>query len=392
MKNKILTYISFTLIMIALGASDAMRGIFATTFESHFSLTAAEISMIITVSYIGNLIFLLYGGYFADRYKHKIVSILVMGLWVTAILIYLFTDNYYCLLVGMFFSMGASTLMNTMINIMTPLIFIGAPTMIINTLFFTQGIGTTGSQKIAGKYAQNFISWKITNMIILIIGIIGIVLFGFINIPHKLEKNKKNINSTNSKGNFLDVSRNTSFIYLVFILGFYFVAEHGVLNWFVAYGNKVWGLPVSQASSYLAIFFGGITLGRLIFAPLVHKIGIHNSISFFGGIACISYIIGIIAGKNAILLFSMTGLFLSILYPTLIMMIQKYYHKNIIATATGMIISAATIFDIVFNAVFGKIIDWIGFDRGFLILPVCMFCFYIVYSVFRIRIRSTLEQ
>jgi fucose permease len=340
--------------------------------------------MIVTVSYIGNLVFLLYGGRFADQYKQKTVGIIVMVLWLAAIAMYIFTDNYYCLLLGMFFSMGASTLMNTMINIMTPLIFVGAPTMVINTLFFTQGIGTTGSQKLVGMYAQGVSSWKTVNLVLLIIGIVGVILLCFTWIPEKKQSFTK---EGKKQGSFKEVIHNGAFGYLILILGFYFVAEHGILNWFVTYGTKQLELSVAQASTYLSIFFAGVTLGRLIFAPVVHKLGIHKSITIFGGIGMLLYVVGILLGKNTILLLSTAGLFFSILYPTLIMMIQKYYDKSIIATATGMIISVATIFDIMFNALFGKVVDLIGFSNSFLILPVCMILFYVCYNLFKWKIK-----
>ena len=60
------------------------------------------------------------------------------------------TDNYYVLLITMLFTMGASTLMNTMINLFVPMYFAAPGLIVNNTLFFVQGIGTTGSQMILG--------------------------------------------------------------------------------------------------------------------------------------------------------------------------------------------------------------------------------------------------
>jgi fucose permease len=233
-------------------------------------------------------------------------------------------------------------------------------------------------------YAQGVSSWKAVNLVLLIIGIVGVILLCFTQIPEKKQSFTK---EGEKQGSFKEVINNGAFSYLILILGFYFVAEHGILNWFVTYGTKQLDLSVAQASNYLSIFFGGVTLGRLIFAPVVHKLGIHKSITIFGGIGMLLYVVGILLGKNTILLLSTAGLFFSILYPTLIMMIQKYYDKSIIATATGMIISVATIFDIMFNALFGKVIDLIGFSNSFLILPVCMILFYICYNLFRWKIK-----
>lgn len=382
-KKEILAYISMSVIMVALGASDAMRGIFALIFEKHFVLTNTQISMIVTISYMGNLVFLLVGGKIADRFHKKLVSLSVMCIWCLAALLYLVTDNYYALLIGMFFTMGASTLMNTLINIMTPVLFASAPAMIINTLFFVQGIGTTGSQKLAGMYASDINSWKITNAILIGIAIIGIILLALTPMKEPDKRQQKDVSK--NKG-FKEVVRNPAFFYLILILGCYFVAEHGMLNWFVSYAYNKLGLSMKQASTFLSLFFGGITIGRLIFAPLIAKFGIQKSIKIFGGAATFLYAIGILLGAKGVLILSVTGIFFSVLYPTLIMMIQGYYDSDIVSTATGSIISVATIFDIVFNIAFGYIIDKIGFGKGFMILPITMCIFYVIFQIFDKRV------
>lgn len=384
-RKEILAYISMSIIMVALGASDAMRGIFALIFEKHFTLSNAQISMIVTVSYMGNLIFLLVGGKIADRFQKKIVSLGVMCIWCLAAFLYIITDNYYALLIGMFFTMGASTLMNTLMNIMTPVVFAGAPAMIINTLFFIQGIGTTGSQKIAGMYASNITSWKITNAILIGIALVGTIILMFTPIT---EPSKKVEKSKGKEKGFKDVIQNKSFLYLVLILGCYFVAEHGMLNWFVSYAHNQLNMSMTKAATYLSLFFGGITIGRLIFAPFIAKLGIQKSVKIFGAIATILYALGIFLGINGVIVLSIAGIFFSILYPTLIMMIQSYFEKDIVATATGIIISIATIFDIIFNIVFGRLVDQIGFGKGFIILPITMCIFYVIFRIFDQRVTA----
>lgn len=382
-KKEILAYISMSVIMIALGASDAMRGIFALIFEKHFTLSNTQISMIVTVSYMGNLIFLLVGGKIADRFQKKLVSLGIMCIWCLAAFLYIITDNYYALLIGMFFTMGASTLMNTLMNIMTPVLFASSPAMIINTLFFVQGIGTTGSQKLAGMYASDITSWKITNAILIGIAVIGIILLAFTPMT---EPEKKLDKDTGKNKGFKNVVQNPAFFYLILILGCYFVAEHGMLNWFVSYAHNSLKFSMKEASTFLSFFYGGITIGRLIFAPLLAKFGIQKSVKIFGGVATVLYAIGIVLGVRGVFVLSITGIFFSVLYPTLIMMIQNYYEKNIVSTATGSIISIATIFDIVFNIAFGYLVDKIGFGKGFMILPITMCIFYVIFRIFDRRV------
>nr|WP_276616007.1 MFS transporter [Paenibacillus timonensis] len=141
--------------MIALGASDSLRGVFSVVFADHFRLTADQVAQIVTVSYGGNLFFLLVGGRLMDRFERKKAMLAMLIVWMLALLLFVLSDNFYAILIGMFLAMGASTLLSTTINIVTPLLFVTTPGLAVNFLFFVQGIGTTGSQSLAGNFAES---------------------------------------------------------------------------------------------------------------------------------------------------------------------------------------------------------------------------------------------
>ena len=142
--NRRIALIGFAILMVGLGISDSLRGIFSGIFQTHFALTAKGLSTIIAVSYAGNLCFLLAGGRIMDKIDRKKAFLGFLAVWMCAMLVFLLTDNYYALLVGMFLAMGASTLLNTSITLITPFIFATSPAMIVNVLFFMQGFGTGG--------------------------------------------------------------------------------------------------------------------------------------------------------------------------------------------------------------------------------------------------------
>lgn len=373
--QNIVVFIGFMICMIVMGASDSMRGVFGGVFQEHFSLTTTQVSTIVTVSYIGNLVFLLLGGNILDRFEKKKVFLSVVGIWMCGATVFVATDNYMMLLVGMFLCMGASTLINTTINLLVPLVFAGAPSLIVNVLFFTQGIGTSTSQNLVGRYAKDISGWHLVNVILLVIIAIGIVAVCFSKLPNsKTEKQQVS---------YRRIIKHPAFLYLILIFGFYFIAEHGILNWFLAYCTSELGMNNESAAVYLSMFFGGMTIGRLIFAPVVQKLGVSKSIMLFGSISTATYSIGIAGGKYTVALLSMTGCMLSIIYPTLVLMIQKYYEKDCMATATGVIISIATVFDIIFNMLFGVITDVMGIRFAFYVFLASMIMFYVVFLCFR---------
>lgn len=388
----VFSYITMMLIMIALGASDSMRGIFSPVFKEHFSLDSAGFSLIVTVSYVGNFVFLLFGSRLADKFGLKRVFLCVLLCWICAVLLYIVTDDYYVLLCCMFVTMGSSTLMNTFVNLLCPILFVASPQLAVNTLFFVQGIGTSGAQALAGNFASTFYHWKITNLILISMGALALILLLFMKLPRDSEKIPKAESSSEKKGVFSQVLKNEAFILLVLMFGFYFIAEHGLLNWLVLYCTGEFSMSQGKASVYLSLFYGGMTVGRLFFAPFLKKLGTEKSIKFFGGIGAIVYVTGLVGAVIAgfvtgggriseiiLYLLSLSGLLVSILYPMMVLFIRNFFHQSIISTATGAIISIATLFDISFNLIFGKLADKVGFTYIILILPVSMIIFYAVF-------------
>lgn len=376
MKAKYIVLINFIIIMTLTGISDSLRGVFLPIFQSNFELSTTQSSLIITMSYLGNFLILLLGGYFIDKYNSKPVIMGILGIWIGALIVFITTNNYYFLLLGMFFCMGASTLLSTSINLVAPILFVNTPGLIVNVLGFTQGVGTSGSQNIIGKYANGIGTWKVVNIGLLAIGLLTFITLFFLKIPEK-EIHKE------QKLNYKTITNNSSFIYFVFIFGFYFIAEHGILNWLVSYSNQQLEYSMSQSSTYLSIFFGGITLGRLVLSPIVDKLGVFRSITISTIIGATLYVSGALLGKDFIILLSLSGICISTIYPMLILMIRKFYPSYAIATATGTIISIATLFDIAFNMLFGIMVDSIGFKKSFLILPLSMIAFCFCYFLFR---------
>lgn len=385
MKNKWLITISLILMMVLTGINDSLRGIFMPIFQDTFSLNTSSASLIITVSYMGNLLFLLYGGYFVDKYKRKYTLLWILGLWMSALVLFILSPNYPVLLIGMFISMGCSTLLNTTINVSVPMLFAHSPGLLVNALFFTQGIGTSGSQNFIGKYATSLDSFRSVSKFLLLGGILSFALICLLRFPvinPNLEKGQTAAKDVTPKRSYREIFTNPAFFYLVLIFGFYFVAEHGIMNWMITYANRSLGFTMAKSSTYLSIFFGGMTIGRLALSPLVDKLGVFNSVRIFGFLGMFFYVVGMVLGANFILILSLSGLFISILYPTLVLMIRRFYPENVLATATGTIISVATLFDITFNALFGILVDLVGLSKSFILLPISMICFYICYLLF----------
>lgn len=371
-KKNFAVLIAFMLIMIGLGISDSSRGVFSGIFEHDLMLTKPQVSMIVTVSYVGNLVFVSLGGKAADRFNRKKVMLAVLIMWTLAQVLFAATDNYVCLLIGMFFSMGASTLLNTLMNLLSPLFFGSMAGMFVNILFFVQGIGTSGNQKLTGSLATGYSHFRVLCMVLIGIGCIGILILGMKKFP-KEDRVHKAIDEKPSKA----VLSYKTVVMMGLVFGFYFIAEHGIMNWWTMYSQQGLGMSNAEASTGVALFFGTMTVGRLVLAPLVQKLGTRRSIVVFGGVGSIAYIVGVLSGVRGTWILGCSGIFISIIYPTIVLFLQELFPKESVATATGLVISFGTIFDIAFNAVFGSAVELAGFGICKVIFPAAMILFYV---------------
>lgn len=370
-----LTFFAFVVLMVGLGSNDSLRGIFSTIFQEHFSLTTTQLGLIVTASYIGNLVFLLVGGNLSTCFSKKRVLQVLILIWMAALALFAFTSNYTVLLIGMALALGSSTLLNTTMNLITPLLFATAPGFFVNFLFFTQEIGTSGSQYILGSHADGFAFWQHTNLVLLILGAVAFVLLLFCNVP---EEAAAPADAPAQKGGY----DWRIIVPYVLVFGFYFIAEHGVMNWMVAYGVDGLGLPQASAAKYLSVFFGGMMIGRLCLSPLVDKLGALKSLAAFGGVSCVLYLIGSLGGAVTMPVWAISGLSFSILYPTLVMSIRLYFPAQQVSGAAGTILSIASLADILFNVGFGKLVDMAGYAVSIRVLPLSVLAFFIVFMLF----------
>ena len=383
-----LTFAAFVVLMVGLGSSDSLRGIFSTIFQQHFALSTTQLGLIVTVSYIGNLVFLLVGGNLSARFAKKRVLQVLMLIWMAALALFALTDSYPVLLVAMALVMGSSTLLNTTMNLITPLLFTAAPGFFVNFLVFTQGIGTSGSQFFLGSAADGFPFWQYTNLGLLVLGAAAFGMLLFCPVPEEPAVAPGAL--PQAEGRLTD--RLGVVVPFVLVFGFYFITEHGVMNWLVAYGTTGLEMTQAAASRYLSVFYGGVMLGRLVLSPLVDKLGVIRSMQLFGVISGVLYVAGSLGGAALMPLWAASGFFLSILYPTLVMSIRLYFPAQQVSGAAGTIISIASLADILFNVGFGRLVDLAGYRLSICVLPVSMVLFLITFLLFTRKCRPLKDQ
>ena len=349
--------------MVLLGVNDALRGIFTPLFTSVFGFSTAQVGVIVSASYLGNLTCLLFGGIILDKIgRKKAMAAFILALAISEILL-LFGSAFPILIIGFFLSLGISTLLNTTINLLSDTFPPSRSLMYLSILFFLQGIGTSGSQLILTRFASSALVWHgvLITLAVLLVPLFIAVLKMNVGSDVRTEEAKV-------KGN---EKKNIHYVPLVLItlsLGLYTITEHGITNYIMLYGTEFLKLSAESVGLGLALYSAGIMTGRLLLSPVIEKIGAGRMVLI--SIAAGFVFASIVFTTDILPLLFFVGFGISIVYPTTVSLFRRYVPIKLGARVTTVAISIASILDVVFNAVFGKAIDTFGY--GFSMPLLCI--------------------
>jgi fucose permease len=279
----------------------------------------------------------------------------------------------------MIFSMGGSTMISTSVNVITPLMF-ASPAMYVSIFNFLQGIGITASQNIGGRFADSLKGWHGANAIIVGIAVVCFILLMTLKLPDPEQKGEKPAPMT--------ILKTPQSLLLILICGGYFISEHGLQNWLTSYGSEHLGMSVEKSAMYLSMFYGCMTVGRLVLAPFIEKIGIFRCLIITSCIGAALFGAGIALGSRGLILLGISGAAYSVIYPLLVMLIGSFFDSACAGTATGLILSIGTLFDIGFNAFFGSLVEAVGYGKAIFVLPIAA----VVMAVLLITLKKTVKK
>lgn len=364
MRNKGL-YIVSAILMVILGVSDALRGIFTPLFTSVFGFSMSQVGFIVSASYLGNLICLLFGGMILDRMgRRRAMSLFIIALAISELLL-LLGHSYAILLIGFFLALGISTLLNTTINLISDSFSATKSLMLLNALFFLQGIGTSGSQLILSAYSSSVSVWNGTliAMAVLLVPLAVIVM----RLKDEGSGKKEETDAIQTGAQKTELGM---IALIALTLGLYLIAEHGITNYIIMYGTEYAGVTAAAAGIALSLYSAGIMVGRLVLGTVVDRIGAEKML--FLSLAAATVISVITFSLSVLPLLLLVGLAISLVYPTTVSLVRKHAPAALGARATTAAVSAASILDVIFNAVFGRAIDTFGYGSSMPVLCVAL--------------------
>ncbi|WP_297436666.1 sugar MFS transporter [uncultured Clostridium sp.] len=373
----------FTLMVLAAVIENTF-GIFVPVFKSEFGIDDNSISNMFIVGSASYMFFTYIGGVMCEKIGQKKVYILGMIVAILAMICLWQANSFYMVILGVALANGGVALNAIASNTIIPIIVITAQTIIMNIMHFFYAMGASLGQAAFGELSKIGVQWRTIYLGVAVIYVIIMIVFIFFKMPsvHKEHDNKEKIKLTT-------LFKNPTVILYMFGLGLYAFAEQGTGGWFTNYITSSFGIEAGQAAMYTAIFFGVFAFGRLVGGFVVQKTGYFNTMAVSLILGAITFTIGILMGRDGLIVISFSAIFFSINFPTGVLTISKVF-KERSSYITGIIITSVSFVIMMMNKIMGIVSDKIGAEKAFYLMPICLLMSAILMIILYNRTRDIL--
>lgn len=354
--NILIGFTFFT--MVLLGVLESIRGALIPSIQGFYGIEYSDIGNFLLVASLGYVTANFLGGSIADSIGQKKLVLLGVIFTAVGILGMAVSNRYIIFLVAVIILNYGYGSISIGLNTLTPVVFKNNQGMMLNLLHFFYGLGATFGPRYAGVALNLNWTWQKTyTQTIFLLGIY--VAFLLVNKFPKVE-----VKHASQKVPLMEIVRNRKVMLYSFVFGFYVAAELAIANWLTTYLQSVKSVDSLKSATYLSLFFGVFTFGRLIGGLIVEKLGYFRSIIGFLIAALILFISGTIATDRLIILISISGFFFSIIYPTIFALMLKEFDKGASAVI-GVVITISSAINMIGNRIIGQVNDVFGAAVGF---------------------------
>jgi fucose permease len=152
------------------------------------------------------------------------------------------------------------------------------------------------------------------------------------------------------------------FAALAIAIGCYVASEVGVSNWLVRFLSAV---PLATATAGLSLFWGGLTLGRLLSSLIADRLHPVAFAAITVGLASVALVAAVVvpAIPVSIALFGVCGFFFGPVYP-MIMVVGGTLYPHRLAAVSGGLGAAAVAGGVIYPPIMGLLSDQVGLGAG----------------------------
>lgn len=376
-RNKEIRYlIAYAVCFFALGLSMVSSGVLLPYLAEKTEVSLAQISFLFTASSLGYMAGSAGGGRLYDRFKSHHLLIIAMIIMVLSSLLIPLTSWFYFLLVMVLILGIGQGMVDIGCNLSLLWVFKSEAGPYMNALHFSFGAGAFISPIIIStvmKLTGGSLSWPYWIMSI-------IFLFSFIGLAVlKSPENTERVDDSEKKQGI-----NVKLVVVMVILLFLYVSvETGFSGWIFTYATELHITSETTGSYLTSIFWGFLTLGRLLSITLAKKIQPSKLLTgnFILAVIFLGLIIIWPLNETALWIGSAgLGLSLSSIFPT--MMALGETRMKMTGKVTSFLFIGTSLGGTIIPTLLGQIFEYIGSYQMMVTLffTICIgFLFLIIF-------------
>lgn len=346
-------------VMFIFGFIENLKGMAIPSIRNEFHIDFAIIGTMVFFSSLGYLITCFLGGILSEKLGHKTTISIGYLLLISSTLLISFSQNIAIVNFLMFTMFCGLGIFETSGNLLAGEVFTKNTAVMLNFMHLFYGFGSVIGPKFAGFYLIDGYTWKQYYLYASFICIIFFVVTLIIKFP------KSSHNEKHNKISFREIMSDKKVWILGIALGMAVVLELGTSNWFVNYLSEVYKMKADKASFYMSLFYVTFVFGRLFGGFIAEKIGYFKLIIYFLIISAFLYSLSLLLREKGAIFISLSGFFISVIFPTTIAIVLKEFKKNV-GAVMSFVITMSALINMIFNWIIGKINDLYGVYTGFL--------------------------
>lgn len=382
-KRIIALYAIIYITMLFFGLVENVKGVAFPLIKAEFGVAYSEQGGLVSMTWFGYVMFCLVASLFMHRFgiKRSVLAgyvLICSGAAATLVAPSFWAVSLALLVVNTgfgFFEVGT--------NALATVVFTTRTALMMNLMHFFYGFGAIIGPKVAGLLTNTLnYSWRQVYIAL----IIPLVTVFFLILLTRFNHTSQEDGPENSvpKVTFLDALRSPTVWLFCLTLGFMEVIEFGAANWGGLYLKDVYGLdPRVTGASFVSLFYILFTLSRLLSGPVIERAGYIRSLTSAVAATVVVFLAGFGLGRSGIWILPFTGLFIGIMWPTIMAIAVQVFGTDAPAV-TSVIITVSGAVNGLFQLVVGLTNHYAGHAWGY---RSCLFYALVVLVMLRLLTR-----
>jgi fucose permease len=381
--TKRLQYIMLIIItygtMTIFGLVDNIKGVSYPLIKTEFQVSYEQQGLMVSMLAGSYVLFCALGGIFLGRFGVKRAFISGFICLIAGLVMVFFMPRFLLVVGTLFLVYAGFGFFEVGINALGSRLFTSKTALLMNLLHFFYGFGGIIGPKGAGILTASAgfgLGWRWIYLYSLPLVLIFFIPAVFIRFPG--EESKTNDEGKGQRTSFLGALKTPMVWVFGLTLGLMVTVEMSTINWGGLYFQDVYGFdPSTRGANFLSAFFVLFTVSRLAAGFLVEKIGYMRSLVWASLAAVLVFIAGFAAGSRGIWILPVLGLFIAIMWPTLMAVAMGYFGKNA-PVMTSAVITISGILNAVMQLIIGFVNRFTGAAWGY---RSCLLCAMVLMAI-----------